>query len=61
MVVGYNAQNVRLRSANRGNTNNTWNVNSSGNVNNNNAWNSNRVAPDCVGSKSKSYVIDVTL
>jgi len=30
-------QNVRLRSANRGNANNTWNVNSSGNVNNNNA------------------------
>ena len=39
------AQNVRLRSANRGNANNTWNVNSSGNVNNNNASNSNRFAP----------------
>ena len=30
-------QNVRLRSANRGNSNNTWYVNSDGNVNNNNA------------------------
>ena len=38
-------QNVRLRSANRGNANNTWNVNSSGNVNNNNASNANRFAP----------------
>ena len=38
-------QNVRLRSANRGNANNTWNVNSSGNVNNNNAANSNRFSP----------------
>lgn len=38
-------QNVRLRSANRGNANNTWNVNSSGNVNNNNASNSNRFSP----------------
>ena len=38
-------QNVRLRSANRGNANNTWNVNSSGNVNNNNASNANRFCP----------------
>ena len=30
-------QTVRLRSANRGNSNNTWYVNSDGNVNNNNA------------------------
>ena len=44
--VGY-AQNVRLRSANRGNANNAWNVNSSGNANNNNATNANRPAPDC--------------
>lgn len=42
------AQNVRLRSANRGNGNNTWNVNTSGNVNNNNANNAHRCAPDCV-------------
>lgn len=42
------AQNVRLRSANRGNANNTWNVNTSGNANNNNATNANRPAPDCV-------------
>lgn len=38
-------QNIRLRSANRGNANNTWYVNSSGNVNNNNASNANRFAP----------------
>lgn len=38
-------QNVRLRSANRGNACNTWYVNSSGNVNNNNASNANRFAP----------------
>ena len=40
--------NVRLRSCNRGNANNTWNVNSSGNVNNNTAYNANRGCPDCV-------------
>ena len=39
---------MRLRSANRGNANNTWNVNSTGYLNNNNAYNSNRCAPDCV-------------
>ena len=39
-------QNVRLRSANRGNSNNVWVVNTSGNVNNNNAINANRFAPD---------------
>ena len=53
-VVGYN-QNVRLRSANRNNANNTWNVNNSGNVNNNNAYNTNRCAPDCVTS-SRTHV-----
>ena len=42
------SQNVRLRSANRGNSYNTWNVNTSGNVNNNNASNANRFSPDCV-------------
>lgn len=36
---------MRLRSANRGNSYNTWNVNTSGNVNNNNAANSNRFSP----------------
>lgn len=41
-------QNVRLRSANRGNANNAWYVNASGNVNNNNANNAYRCAPDCV-------------
>ena len=41
-------QYVRLRSANRGNSYNTWYVKSSGNVNNNNAINANRCAPDCV-------------
>ena len=40
--------NVRLRSPNRGNANNTWNVNSSGNVNNNNANNAYRGCPDCI-------------
>lgn len=40
-------QNVRLRSANRGNANNVWNVNTAGNANNNNATNANRPAPDC--------------
>lgn len=39
------AQYVRLRSANRSNAHNTWNVNSSGNINNNNAWNANRFSP----------------
>ena len=39
------AQNVRLRSANRGNAYNTWNVNPSGNVNNNNAIWANACAP----------------
>lgn len=42
------SQNVRLRSANRGNSYNTWNVNTSGNVNNNNASNANRFSPDCI-------------
>nr|DAK23230.1 MAG TPA: hypothetical protein [Caudoviricetes sp.] len=37
-----------MRSANRGNSYNTWYVNSSGNVNNNNANWANRCAPDCV-------------
>lgn len=42
------AQNCRLRSANRGNSYNDWNVNgSTGAVNNNNAINANRCAPDC--------------
>ena len=41
------AVNCRLRSANRSNTNNTWNVNSSGYLNNNNANNANRCQPDC--------------
>ena len=47
-AVGCNAQNVRLRSANRGNANNTWYVNAGGNVNNNNAYNANRAAADWV-------------
>lgn len=46
--VGCNAQNCRLRSANRGNANNVWNVNTSGNANNNNATNANRGCPDCI-------------
>ena len=47
------AQNCRLRSANRGNANNAWNVNSTGNANNNNATNANRCAPDCVNRGEK--------
>ena len=40
---------VRLRSANRGNSNNTWNVNSGGYLGNNNANNANnRALPACV-------------
>ena len=49
MGVGYGAAvNVRLRSANRSNTNNVWNVNSAGYLNNNNnANNAYRAQPDC--------------
>lgn len=48
MVVGYNrsAVNLRLRSANRGNSYNVWNVNTSGNLNNNNANNAYASVPD---------------
>lgn len=48
MVVGYNrsAVNLRLRSANRGNSNNVWNVNTGGNLNNNNANNAYASVPD---------------
>jgi len=48
-------QNVRLRSANRGNANNTWNVNSSGNINNNNASNANAFSPIAHQFKHKGY------
>ena len=41
------AANVRLRSANRGNSNNVWNVNTAGYLNNNNASNSYAAVPDC--------------
>lgn len=54
MAVGY-TQNVRLRSANRGNSYNTWYVNAGGNVNNNNAINANRCAPDCVTVLGNGY------
>lgn len=47
LAVGYRAQNCRLRSANRGNSNNAWNVNTTGNLNNNNANNAYCCAPDC--------------
>lgn len=40
--------NVRLRSANRGNSNNVWNVNTAGYLNNNNANNAYRALPDRV-------------
>jgi len=42
------AQNVRLRSANRGHAGNTWHVSASGVVNNDSAVYSNRFAPACV-------------
>ena len=51
-------QNCRLRSANRGNANNTWNVNTTGNVNNNNATNANRCAPDCINNARYSSIAD---
>ena len=65
MDVGCNPQNVRLRSANRNNSYNTWNVNTSGNVNNNNANNANRCAPfvpikDVRLSHRDSFLIDRT-
>ena len=41
-----------LRSANRNNSNNEFNVNTTGNVNNNNSNNSYGVAPDCVREAS---------
>ena len=45
--------NVWLRSANRSNANNAWNVNSSGKVNNNNnAYNANRGCPDCLAIRA---------
>ena len=54
-------QNVRLRSANRGNSNNTWYVNSDGNVNNNNANWANRCAPDCVVFRTYGCLTEVVL
>lgn len=52
------AQNCRLRSANRNNANNTWNVNASGNVNNNNASNANTFEPIVtVDSHKTRYVV----
>lgn len=39
---------MRLRSANRGNANNTWYMNTAGNINNNNAYNALRGLPDLV-------------
>ena len=42
------AQHVRLRSANRGNANSTWLVNTSGNCHTNDATNANAPAPACV-------------
>jgi hypothetical protein len=42
-----------LRSANRGNGNNAWNVNTSGNANNNNATNANRALADRASTREK--------
>jgi len=44
---------VRLRSANRNNSYNTWNVNTTGNINENNANNANRFAPVCLYCRTK--------
>jgi len=48
--------NARLRSANRGNANNVYYVNSSGYVNNNNAANANRPAPIVPGAAIKAIM-----
>lgn len=45
---------VRLRSANVGNCNNTWNVNTSGNVNNNNSTNAMRALPIANSRRQKT-------
>ena len=51
-----------VRSANRDNACNTWNVNSSGNVNNNNASNANTFEPDCkVKGINDIYIVDFRL
>ena len=55
------AQNVRLRSANRGNAYNTWNVNTSGNVNNNNANWANACAPIAITSVTVSNCLAVVV
>ena len=48
-----------MRSANRGNGYNAWNVNPSGNVNNNNAANNSlTLAPDCTGQRRHGWIID---
>ena len=48
-----------MRSANRSNGNNAWNVNPSGNVNNNNAANNSlTLAPDCTGQRHHGRIID---
>ena len=48
----YLGMQVIVRSANRGNGYNAWNVNPAGNVNNNNAANNSlTLAPDCTGQR----------
>lgn len=48
-----------MRSANRGNGYNAWNVNPAGNVNNNNAANNSlTLAPDCTGQRCNGLIID---
>lgn len=49
-----------MRSSNRGNGYNAWNVNPSGNVNNNNAANNSlTLAPDCTILEQYGYIIDM--
>ena len=43
-----------MRSANRSNANNTWNVNTTGTVNNNNAAWAHRFSPDCADKEAKA-------
>lgn len=53
------AQNVRLRSANRGNASNTWYVYASGNVDYNVAVSSFRFAPACADKWTRSHAVGV--
>ena len=53
MCVEISCNLVWLRSANRNNSNNEWNINPSGNVNNNNATNARCLAPIVLRHRNK--------